>query len=119
MSDFPTLRTGAVMQYPAERATVFSTQVVRFLGGAEQRFPDYGSPLHRWAIRLSLLEEGELHALREFFRTQRGASGTFAFTDPSDGAAYPHCSLENGEMADQLLDGAKGKTALIVRENRG
>ena len=33
MSDFPILKTGAVIQYPAEKATSFSTEVLRFVDG--------------------------------------------------------------------------------------
>ncbi len=119
MSDFPILKTGAVLQYPAQKAHRFSTQVLRFVDGSEQRFRDYKTPLRRWMIKLDLLDESELQALREFFRTQGGAAGSFAFTDPWDGVAYPKCNLEDDEMVEDLLDDAKGKTTLSVMENRG
>ena len=41
MSEFPPLKTGAVMQYPAQKEARFSTTVVRFTDGSEQRFPQY------------------------------------------------------------------------------
>lgn len=119
MSDFPTLKTGAVLQYPAQKAIRFSTSVLRFIDGSEQRFRNYQTPLRRWVIRLDLLDDSELHVLAEFFRTQGGAAGSFVFTDPWDGATYQNCSLENGEMAEELLDEVKGKTAVTVRENQG
>lgn len=116
MSDFPVLKTGAVIQYPAEKATRFSTEVLRFVDGSEQRFRDFGASLRRWTIRLDLLDETELNAFRNFFRTQRGAAGTFAFTDPWDGTTYDNCSLESDEMVENLLDEGRSKTTLIVRE---
>ncbi len=119
MSAFPTLKTGAVAQYPAQRATQFSTDVVRFVDGSEQRFPGYATPLRRWTIRLDLLDETELHTLREFFRTESGAAEGFSFTDPWTSTVYPHCNLEGDEIAEELRDGAKGKTTLTVSENRG
>src|ERR1700737_4467549 len=61
MNVFPVLKTGAVMQYPAERWASYSTQTVRFLDGTEQRFGDYSTPLHRWVIRLVALDETEMH----------------------------------------------------------
>ena len=67
MASFPTLKTGAVAQYPADRARRFSTQVHRFLEGGEQRFPGYGAPLKRWSIQLNLLDEAELDRLEQFF----------------------------------------------------
>ena len=118
MSDFPILKTGAILQYPAQKSIRFSTGVLRFVGGAEQRFRDYQAPLRRWTIRLDLLDENELHVLREFFRAEAGAAGTFTCTDPWDSTAYLNCSFENHEMAEELLDEVKGKTALTVQENR-
>ena len=60
MASFPTLKTGVVAQYPSDRARRFSTQVLRFLDGSEQRFAGFGAPLKRWLIRLELLDEAEL-----------------------------------------------------------
>jgi hypothetical protein len=118
MSDFPTLKTGAVMQYPAQREIHFSTSVVRFLDGSEQRFRQYQTALHRWVVKLDLLDESELHQLREFFRTEGGATETFGFTDPWDGTRYANCSLEDDSMTDTLKDVSDGQTALTIRENR-
>lgn len=118
MSAFPTLKTGAVLQYPAQKETRFATEVVRFIDGSEQRFREYQTPVHRWMIRLDLLDQSELQVIREFFRTQGGAAGAFTFTDPWDGTTYPNCSIDGGEMTQQLVDEMKGKTSLMVRENR-
>jgi len=117
MSNFPTLKTGATLQYPAQKATQYSTDVVRFIDGPEQRFRGYQSPLRRWVIRLDLLDQTELLVLREFFRTQSGAAGTFSFTDPWDGTVYANCSLADDQMAEQLKDEEKGQTTLTVCEN--
>ena len=118
MSTFPTLKTGAVLQYPAQKEIRFSTQVIRFIDGSEQRFQLYQTPLHRWMIRLELLDQNELHQLQEFFRTQGGAAQSFAFTDPWDGTNYPNCNIEEDEMLSALLDEASGKTSITVHENR-
>src|SRR5258708_565604 len=98
MSTFPILKTGAVMQYPAERNGQFSNQVIRFIDGSEQRFRDFAHPLHRWAIKLESIDETEMNQLREFFRIQNGAAGEFSFTDPWDSTVYPSCSLETDAM---------------------
>jgi phage-related protein len=116
MSDFPVLKTGAVIQYPAEKATRYSTQVLRFVDGSEQRFRDFDASLRRWTIRLDALDETELCALRNFFRTQRGAAGTFSFTDPWNSNVYDKCSLESDEMVEHLLNEGRSQTSLIVRE---
>lgn len=118
MSDFPTLKTGAVQQYPAQRSIEFATEIVRFLDGSEQRFRSYASALKRWVIRLDLLDEAEMHALREFFRNLEGSSGSFSFTDPWDSTTHLHCSLELDELAEDFSDEGRGSTSLTVTENR-
>jgi hypothetical protein len=118
MSTFPILSTGAVLQYPANKTYGFSTQVLRFVDGSEQRFCDYPQLLHRWIVSLDLLNETEMNALREFFRIQEGASGQFSFTDPWDGIQYLSCSLETDQMREKLLDEGRGSTTLVIRENR-
>jgi len=117
MSAFPRLKTGAVMQYPAQRVVAFSTTAVRFVDGSEQRFRNYQAPLHRWVIQLSLLDQSELHQLQEFFRGTAGSAGNFAFTDPRDGTNYASCSLASDSMTAVLVGEWSGETSLTVLEN--
>jgi len=118
MSDFPRLKTGAVLQYPAQRKMQFSTSVLRFADGSEQRFRGFPAPLHRWLIRLDLLDEAELHRIREFFRVQGGRAISFEFTDPWDGTIHADCTLEDDEAVETLLGESNGGIALTIRENR-
>jgi len=118
MSDFPKLRTGATLQYPATRARQYSTQVFRFVDGTEQRCRGYGRPLTRWALRLEGLDESEMRELQAFFEIEDGRLGAFAFRDPWNDAQYLNCSLAE-DQADLEFDGEdSGKTALTIEENR-
>jgi hypothetical protein len=118
MANFPALKTGVVAQYPSDRTRRFSTQVLRFLDGSEQRFRGYGAPLRRWTIQLDLLDEAELVNLRQFFDEQEGRSGIFSFTDPWDGTVYASCSFDTDELALEFRDIARGRTSVAVKENR-
>jgi len=118
MSTFPTLKTGVVMQYPAQRGMQYSTTALQFVDGSEQRFCNYQSPIHRWMIQLSLLDQAELHELQEFFRSMAGAATNFSFTDPWDGTNYPSCSLSGDSMTSLLTGEWNGQTSLTVVENR-
>jgi phage-related protein len=118
MANFPALKTGAVAQYGSDRSRMFSTQVLRFLDGSEQRFPGYGTALMQWAIRLELLDESELANLEQFFEDEGGRAGTFSFTDPWDGTVYASCSFGSDELALGFDDVARGKTQVTVKENR-
>jgi hypothetical protein len=118
MANFPALKTGAVAQYGSDRSRLFSTQVLRFIDGSEQRFPGYGSPLLQWVIRLDLLDESELETLEQFFEAEGGRAGTFSFTDPWDGTVYASCSVASDELALQFQEVARGATQIVVKENR-
>jgi hypothetical protein len=118
MATFPTLKTGAVMQYPAKATIRYSSRLIRFVDGAEQRYRDDPAPLHQWLIRLDLLDEAEMKAFEEFFVEQEGQFGSFLFVDPKDSVQYPNCSLMIDDF-DFTLDGERrGKTSMVVKENR-
>ncbi len=118
MAEFPKLKSGAVMQYPATTGIGFRNDGIRFVDGSEQWYRDSEAALRRWVIKLDLLDETELRALEEFYETQRGQDGGFEFTDPADGKKYADCSLEQGEFAARFEEEMRGKTTLTVRENR-
>jgi hypothetical protein len=118
MATFPTLKTGAVLQYPARRSSLFSTHVLRFLDGGEQRYRNSGPPLKRWSVSLRMLDEKEVHDVQEFFRTVQGQAGTFSFIDPWDGATYASCSLQSDELSAEFLELGNCSTELVIQENR-
>jgi hypothetical protein len=117
MSSFPILKTGVVMQYPAQRGVQYSTVALQFVDGSEQRFRAYKGGLHQWVIRLSLLDQEELQELQEFFRSLDGRAENFTFTDPWDGTTYASCSLGSDDMTAVLAAEWNGNTTLTVQEN--
>jgi len=96
----------------------FSTDIVRFLDGTEQRYRDYPALLHRWVIQLDLLDESELAAYDQFFVSNQGSFGSFSFTDPWDGTVYPNCSLAKDTFGFEVRGEMRGKTTVTVCENR-
>ncbi|HTM11411.1 MAG TPA: DUF2460 domain-containing protein [Bryobacteraceae bacterium] len=118
MATFPALKSGAVAQYGSSRTRGFSTRMFRFLDGREQRFQDYGAPLRRWTIRLSLLDEAELTAVESFFRSQGGQAESFAFPDPWDGTVYANCSFDSDQLTTQYVGQSSGVASVTVKENR-
>ncbi len=118
MQEFPLLKTGAVAQYPALRAIRFSTQVMRFIDGSEQRYREFSGPLRRWVIQLTALDEEELDAMEAFFLAEQGGYGTFSFVDPWDDFEYTDCSLENPDAFFDYTGFHDARTRLVVRQNR-
>jgi hypothetical protein len=118
VANFPTLKTGAIAQYPSDGQQAFSTQVFRFVDGSEQRFPGFGATLRRWTIRLELLDESELMTLERFFESESGRAGTFSFTDPFSGTVYASCSFD-ADALDVTFGGEQaGKATVTIKENR-
>ena len=119
MSTFPTLKTGAVAQYPATRTAEYATQRLRFLDGSEQKFPLRGGATTRWIIRLDLLDDTEMAGVCAFFQSQQGRFGTFSFEDPWDGSIHPDCSFDSDELALEADGEARGRLQLTIKENNG
>ena|SRR5689334_19024992 len=115
---FPTLKTGAITQYPATKTFQYFCVVSRFLDGSDQRYRDYSAPLRRWAIHLNMLDEAELSALDQFVVGQQGRFGTFLFVDPWTQSTIPHCTLEQDGLDYQMSEELRGTTSLVVVETR-
>jgi phage-related protein len=118
MAQFPTLKTGAILQYPSERSTQIPTAVFEFVDGTEQRYARMAAPLKQWSIQLELLDEAEVLMLEEFFIEQAGSSGSFAFTDPWDSTNYASCSFEKDQFDFEYRDVGNSAARLTVKENR-
>jgi hypothetical protein len=118
MGTFPTLKTGAVAQYPASKTFRFQNQILRFLDGTDQRYRDSAGPLRTWEIHLDKLDEGEMAIMETFFAGNQGSFGSFTFTDPWDGQVYPDCSLASDSLGLVSSNEMQGGVVLKVVENR-
>jgi phage-related protein len=117
MAAFPTLKTGAVCQYPLGRNAQFRTEVISFGDGSEQRYRDFSGALREWVIGLELLTNSEMTALESFYWANGGAAGTFEFTDPLDAVVYPSCEFDDSVLL--VFEGSgRGSTEIVVRERR-
>jgi hypothetical protein len=114
MSAFPTLRTGAVAQYPLDRTVSFSTQSVRFMDGSSQRFRLYGAGLRRWKVRLDLLDENELAAVAAFMEQQ--GTAVFSFMDPVTGDQAASCIVSGENYDAGIADEMKANADIEIEE---
>jgi hypothetical protein len=118
MSRLPLLKTGAILQYPAERHVRYRTDVLEFVDGTAQAYRDYPGPLRRWVIQLNLLDPAEIRSLEEFFHETQGSFGTFSFVDPGEQVEYENCSFESSTLQFEMTDETRGRGVLVVRQNR-
>jgi hypothetical protein len=111
---FPTLKTGAVAQYPLEQTLRYSTDAVRFLDGSQQKFRLFGNGLRRWIVKLDFLDENELGAVTDFIDQQESA--VFCFPDPISGSVVPKCII-SGERFDATMTGEmQGQATVVIEE---
>jgi len=117
MASFPKLKTNAIAQYPVARRERFQNQTVRFVDGGEQRYRDSAGARLEWDIQLSLLDEGELAAIEEFFLANQGAFGSFSFTDPWDAQVYDNCRVSADVLTLLSVAEMRGSAKLTVVRN--
>jgi len=115
---FPTLKTGAVAQYPATKTNEFASFTVRFLDGSDQRYRQFPAPLRSWTIKLDMLDETELNTLEQFFVAQGGRFGIFSFVDPWTQTTFTNCSLDQDTLQCAVQGELRGTAQLVVVENR-
>jgi hypothetical protein len=114
MMNFPTLKTGAPVQYPLQSSTRFRTQSVDFLDGSRQTYSLQGRALRSWAIQLDLLDDQELSAVCDF--AAQAGSRTFLFSDPATGEDSIKCILGGNSFELIQKDELRGQTRLLIRE---
>lgn len=119
MNTFPSLGTGAVMQYPAPMITGQGVGVIRFLDGSDQRYLTQGRTFRTWKVDLTLLNEDELAAVETFFEAQYGDYGAFTFPDPFTATAVPNCRFAHPTLHTSYVDVDAGSTNLWVIETNG
>ena len=111
---FPLLKSGAITQYPLERAVRFSTQAVQFLDGSQQKFRLYGAGLRRWVLNLNLLDEKEVGDLITFMDAQ--GSAVFGFTDPVSGETANKCVIAGQRFEAGMTGELEGELSVVIEE---
>ena len=114
MPTFPTLKTGAIAQYPLEKAVRFQTQAVRFLDGSSQRYSLQARGLRRWTVQLDLLDDQELAAVVDFVEEQ--GSGVFSWTDPATGETNNNCRMADGVFDSLKREEWVGQARVVIQE---
>lgn len=116
MTCFPRLKSGAIMQWPAARGLEYSTEVLSFADGSEQRFRNFSSSRRRWIVQLDELDEEDLSLVEAFYAQQRGQVGKFSFIDPWDGTVHEKCEFDHSDVLAEYRSISRGSVKVIIRE---
>lgn len=115
MADFPRLKTGAIAQDGFRTAHRRAVRLMRYVDGTEQAIKLRRAE-RRWAIRLSMLDEGEIAQIVDLFNAVQGRVQTFAFTDPVTGTRHERCRFEGEELETVLAESHDGRAVLAIVE---
>ncbi len=119
MVTFPSLKSGAVAQFPMPVLTGQGVRVVRFMDGSDQRYLLQGRTYRSWQIQLQFLDEDELAAVEAFFTAQSGDYSTFTFPDPFSNQLVPNCRFGGPALTTTYEDVDAASTSLWVIETNG
>src|SRR3954447_10765029 len=102
MAHFPTLKTGAVFQYPTTVKVAFgATRSVEFLDGSSHRYCTGPSALRQWLVRMEHLDGAETALVSAFVKAN--VSRTFSFTDPFSGDIVSRCALAGSQFQSSFI----------------
>lgn len=82
MTWFPQTSSGSLVQLPLRRRVVWRAITNQFESGERISLPDRNGGRVEWSLAYHDLSDTEATGISNFFRTARGAFGTFAFVDP-------------------------------------
>ena len=82
MTWYPQTANGCLVQLPLRRRNVWRAITNRFENGERISTPDSAASRIEWTLAYRDLSNAEASAIRDFYRSARGAFGTFAFVDP-------------------------------------
>jgi hypothetical protein len=83
MTWFPQSANGCLVQLPLKRRFVWRAITNQLENGERISFPDPGAGRVEWKLGYQELSRDEATTLSNFFRSARGAFGTFSFVDPT------------------------------------
>ena len=116
MPSFPTLRSGVVTMYGAERTVRQGTGVVQFLDDSEQRWRQHGA-LAGFTLEFRHIDGYDLANVLEFFRSMKGRfDSTWDLT--LGGTLHPYLAFEDDEISWQESKPNRFSLQLRVRQAR-
>lgn len=108
MSWFPQTSAGSLVQLPLRRRIVWRAITNQFENGERISLPDQNGGRVEWSLAYHDLSDAEATAISNFFRTARGAFGTFAFADPGANLLGWSEDLSHADWQHGLLSVAGG-----------
>ena len=118
MLTFPVALSAALFQYPTSRQVRYTTQVLRFVGGQEQRYELADAPVHRWDLKPGVLCDATMAELADFFELVGRSGISFGFTDPWDKTTYPACYFESDSLEHRLMGQGRHTVSFTILEGR-
>jgi len=116
MPNLPSLQTGSTVQYPFVTSLKYSTEIIRFVDGSEQRFSQSGNVHRAWNVEFRDLTPSETEAIAAFVEDSTSTNQEFAFHDPVTGEVHSHCRLAAERVPVQHAGEKRSNLWLTIKE---
>lgn len=116
MASIPSLQSGSTVQYPLTTTRTYSTKVIQFIDGTEQRFAQTSKGRTRWTVSLRDLTASEVEDWGLFAAQSTVANQEFVFQDPVTGETHTKCRLSADPISIEHLDEQRAQLSLTVIE---
>lgn len=114
MPNLPSLQSGSTVQYPFVTSLRYSTGIIRFVDGSEQRFSQTGDAQRTWTVALRDLNPSETEAVAAFVESSDNQA--FTFHDPVTGEVHSQCRLFVEPVAVEYADEQRAHLSLTIVE---
>jgi hypothetical protein len=113
LSTFPQIMTGVTTQLPWTTISKFIVSRVEMDAGPRYGYYYSANAQNAWELSFSVLTDGELTTLRNFWNSMRGGWDTFSFTDPDTGTTHANCRFD-GDTFDLTRNGPNEYSLRLV-----
>jgi hypothetical protein len=114
MPNLPSLQSGSTVQYPFVTSLRYSTGIIRFVDGSEQRFSHTRGVHRTWTVGLRDLNPSEIEAVAAFATSSDKQA--FTFYDPVTGEVHSQCTLLAQPVTVEHADEQRAHLSLTIVE---
>ncbi len=114
---FPEAVLRQLFQYPTNRENRISAQILRFVGGSEQRYAISGA-LKTWKLQPALVTDDVAGQIVGFYQSVDGPANPFQFTDPWDGTIYPTCFFSQNTFESTMVGQNRNRIRFEITQGR-
>lgn len=113
---YPTLSSGAKVQYPFQSNPSYLTTVNDMPHGKRYAYYWRSTPLYTWQLQYSVITDAEAAILLDFFISAGGMYHAFSFTDPETLVTHAKCRFGMQSLTRGYDSPGVGSMTILIEE---